>query len=286
MAHPIITFGEVLWDSLPRGLFPGGAPFNVAGHLAHLDKERAVAIISAVGSDFPGTDLRRRAEQMGVITDHLATLDSHPTGAVEATLDPQGQAAYTIIDDVAWDHIPLTPAIEAAAKAAPALIFGTLACRHSYNRDNLISLLQSCSGLRVYDVNLRPPFTPQSTIDQLLQHADLIKLNDAELAQLTGCDPDLSAIPGGIDILSNRCSPRGVCVTCGPRGAILRWQGQDYFAAAPDVKVRDTIGAGDAFTAALVHGLLRKDETDCTAILSRATALGSFVASQDGAIPH
>lgn len=286
MNPPIITFGEVLWDSLPRGLFPGGAPFNVAGHLANLNAGQPVAIVSAVGADFLGRDLRRRAELLGIDTSYLATVEAKPTGTVAAALDEQGKATYTIVDNVAWDHIPVSRAVAAAVSDAPALIYGTLACRHDNNRRNFVNMLSATRGLRVYDVNLREPHTTDATIGLLLPHADLIKLNDEELAYLTGCDSDPDAIRGGVDSLLRRCSPRGVCVTCGPRGAFLRWEGNDYFAAAPEVTVRDTIGAGDAFTAALVNGLISSSQPDCGEVLANASALGSFVASKDGAIPY
>lgn len=286
MKSPILTFGEVLWDSLPRGLFPGGAPFNVAGHLAHLNPKQPVTIVSAVGADFLGRELRRRAEVFGVDTRYLAVVDSKPTGTVEATLDAQGHATYNIVDNVAWDHIPLPQAVVTAAAEAPAVVFGTLACRHAGNRDRLIQLLGTSRGLRVYDINLRPPYTPESTIERLLPHADLIKLNDEELDQMTDCGSKMEHITAGIDTLQQRSPACGICVTCGPRGAVLRWQGSDYYAAAPDVTVRDTIGAGDAFTAALVNGLTSGGPLDCAEILTRASALGSFVASKDGAIPY
>lgn len=285
MINPILAFGEILWDSLPRGLFPGGAPFNVAAHLAHLNSAQPVAIVSAVGSDFLGRELRRRAEHLGIDTRCLATIDSHPTGIVEASLDSEGRPRYTIVEDVAWDHIPATPEVTAAVAGAPALVFGTLASRNPENRSLLIELLRRTRGLRVYDVNLRPPHTPPATVAALLPYADLIKLNHEELATLTGWEDARSDVPAGIRMLLQRIPARDVCVTCGPNGAWLHRNGNDYFAAAPRVNVRDTIGAGDAFTAALVNGLTAHPSADSEDVLATAVAHGSFVAGEDGAIP-
>lgn len=285
-SHRILCFGEVLWDCLPSGRLPGGAPLNVAYHLRQLGA--APLMISAVGADALGDEMLRYLGSRGLDTTFISRHRRLPTGIVTVTLSAAGQPSYTIEEGVAWDDIGGSGEWRAAVPGAEALVFGSLAARAAANRETLDELLATPALLRVMDVNLRPPFDGRDAVLSLASRADWIKLNEHELAVLTGTFLEPNEEPEellpAIEQLTQIAGCPRVCVTCGARGALLWKEGDAFSTSAPVVKVRDTIGAGDAFTAALVHGLLAAPH-EPAAILERACALGALVASLPGGQP-
>ena len=282
---PVLCFGEILWDCLPRGLFPGGAPINVAYHLQKLGL--TAYPVTAVGKDFLGQELIRRLEQWGLDSRFVNVLPDKQTGVVRAHIQPDRSAKYEIVEDVAWDWIePDEEVLEMAARGA-SLLFGTLAQRSEHNRKRLSAVLgKMAGGLRIYDVNLRPPFDDSELIRHLAGQADLIKLNDEELEVVThGVYPTLSLEKASGEYASQVGCQR-LCVTAGPRGAGLRDGDNWYWVDGRTVVVKDTIGAGDSFLAALISGLVGPISRTPDEILTRACRLGEFVASSDGATPH
>lgn len=279
----ILCFGEVLWDVLPRGRFLGGAPLNVAYHLAKLGRGSALA--SAVGRDALGAEALAAVAATGVEARAIARHDSLPTGTAEVQLDARGQATFQIKQPVAWDEIP---ADETARGPAPdAIVFGTLALRSPANRVALTQLLNAFpQAWVVCDLNLRPPFDDLAPLAPLLGRMALLKLNADEARRLCGRAPDATDWREMSGELSERHRGATICITLGVDGAGLRDSSSWFSAGAPPVAVRDTVGAGDAFTAALVAGRLRNPAApDWPRILRAACALGGFVASRDGAQP-
>lgn len=286
--HPILCFGEALWDSLPEGMTPGGAPMNVAYHLHRLGC-RALPV-TAVGDDRLGHALREQLQRWEIDTGFVAMLPASPTGRVEVTLDARGTPRYTILQDVAWDHIPLSGELLDAAERSAAIVFGTLAQRSAWNRRSLLQLLDHATGsMKVLDVNLRPPFDDHALVWELARRATLIKLNDEELAQLLGeergDDPERGARSFAGRIGGPNAGEPNVCITAGADGAGLLLEGTWHWSEARRVEVRDTIGAGDAFLAALVAGLLG-NTAQPERILAGACRLGEFVAASEGATPR
>jgi fructokinase len=275
--NAVFCFGEVLWDCLPAGLFMGGAPFNVSCHLRQFG--RAVIPVSAVGHDFLGDEILRRIRLAGIDGRFVSRVDA-PTGVVLVELDERGKPSYEIVRDVAWDRIPGDSELIEAAGGATALVYGSLAQRSPGNRRILGELLASSAGLKVFDVNLRSPFDDLALVRELLTLADLIKLNDEEIQILVG---EHEEIEHAAILLSERAGGRNVCVTAGARGAGLLWNGRWHWCEGRRIKVRDTVGAGDSFMAALLDGVLREAPLD--AVLRRACRLAEFVASSDGATP-
>ncbi len=296
--HPIImntefyTFGEILWDCLPSGRHAGGAPFNVAAHIAQLGV--SVSLLSAVGQDPLGDEILEVAKQKGV---HIEFIDRAriglPTGTVIATVDALGNATYELVQPVAWDEIIVSSAALEAVGKAGAFIFGSLASRSPYNLEQLDRLLNVKGPLKFFDVNLRPPFVDPKRIVELAGRADILKLNHDEVGQISSWIRTGEATPnppGNADAVSEACAilskatntPR-ICVTMGAGGAALWDRGTLVTASAPKVVVKDTVGAGDAFMAGLIVGLTR--EADTQTVLNTACRLGAIVASHDGAIP-
>lgn len=280
----MLCFGEMLWDFLPAGLFAGGAPLNVAFHLHALGCD--AQLVSAVGRDALGDELIRRLGVAGMSARHVGRVPACPTGHVLATLDRQGNARYDIASNVAWDHIPVADAELAAARLADALVFGSLALRSRANRDALVRLLDALApqALRVFDVNLRPPFDDLDRVREFARRATLVKVNAEEAARLVAQE---AAPPGREESHARAIAEASgcamVCVTAGERGAGLLRGSAWTWEAGRTVVVADTVGAGDAFLAALVAGLFA-GETDAAA-LARACRLGEWVASHAGAMP-
>jgi fructokinase len=286
------TFGEILWDCLPSGRHAGGAPFNVAAHLAQLGV--SVSILSAVGQDSLGDEILEVAKDKGVNVQFVGRARiGLPTGTVIATVDAMGNATYELVQPVAWDEIIISPeALESVAKAG-AFIFGSLATRSPYNLDQLDRLLTVKGPLKFFDVNLRPPFADPKRIVELAARADVIKLNHDEVGQIASWLQTGEATPnppGNADAVAEACAtlskatntPR-ICVTMAAAGAALWDRGNLVTAPAPKVVVKDTVGAGDAFMAGLMVGLTRGADTKT--VVETACRLGAIVASHDGATP-
>jgi fructokinase len=286
------AFGEILWDCLPSGRHAGGAPFNVAAHLAQLGV--SASLISSVGRDSLGDEILKVAQDKGVDTRFVSRARSGlPTGTVLVTVDARGDAAYEIVQPVAWDEIEVSAEALAAVAKGRGFIFGSLAGRSPSNRDQLDRLLALKGPMKFFDVNLRPPFAEPRLVIDLARRADVIKLNDDELGQLaswlrTGeatLDTPRSqdAIAEACATLADATNTSRICVTRAAEGAVLWDRGKLVCAPAPAVSVKDTVGAGDSFTAVLMVGLTRG--TDPQKVLETACRVGAFVASQHGATP-
>jgi len=278
----VYCFGEVLWDCLPRGLFLGGAPLNVAAPLARLGVKSA--IVSAVGCDVLGDEAAARIAAYGVDTKYLARSKNLPTGSVGVKLDEEGVASYEIRGPVAWDEIPVPESLHADLAASQALVFGSLATRSAANLAALLSLLDSDWPMRVFDVNLRAPFYSLERVMALAGLADLVICNEAEARELCGASeneqPDRLARR-----LADATDTGRVCITLGARGAVYLGPFGLQRAVAPRVKAVDTVGAGDAFLAAMVAGIL-KGEEDRGDFLMGCCRLGAYVAGCEGAVPE
>lgn len=279
----VIGVGEVLWDLLLTGRQLGGAPANFAYH-AHALGARA-RVITRVGNDDYGREIIRRFHDMGLRDTEPQVDETAPTGIAKVELSGNGLAHFTVQENVAWDSIALTAKAVAIAHAADATCFGTLAQRSETSRTTIQELVAATSGeaLRVFDINLRQRFYTREVIAQSLHLANVLKLNEdempvlAEMFQLTG------SIEHQIERLAQLFSLRVVAFTRGANGSLLYQDGRYSDCSSRPVKVVDTVGAGDSFTAALVLGLLR--EMDLDKINEVANEVARFVCTQPGATP-
>ncbi|MEM7185516.1 MAG: carbohydrate kinase [Bacteroidota bacterium] len=276
----VICFGEILWDVFPDKKVIGGAPLNVAARLRSFGVE--AGIISRVGNDPNGEAALQHLSAMGLPLDWIDKHAQLPTGTVSVTLDEHGSASYEINKPVAWDAIAVTSELVAMVRDTPFFLFGSLAVRGAMNRQTLQELL-NVTPFAIFDVNLRPPHFDVSMVYELMQYAQCIKLNDEELEEIClrlGCEA--SGMRSQINWLAAVTGTSTICVTRGADGALLLVDGVFYEHAGFTVKVRDTVGAGDSFLATLINELLLK-KTSPDLALSRACAVGSLVASMDGA---
>ena len=272
--------GEVLWDSLPEGLFLGGAPFNVAAHLRAAGMP--VSMVSRVGDDRLGDEVLRRATRYGVGVELIQTDPALATGFVRVHVDEQGNGAYEILEPAAWDAIAATEELLARAAQARAIVFGTLAQRNETSRAT-IRRLWSFSAMMVFDVNLRPPYEDRDIVRRSLERADVVKLSEEELARLADWFAWHGTQRERMTALADSFDCSAVCVTRGSEGAALLHDGVFTEHAGYPAEVRDTVGAGDAFLAVLLAGLLTgASDAD---VLQHANLMGAYVVTQFGAVP-
>ena len=278
----ILTIGEFLWDILPEGRHLGGAPANVAFHLAQIGHQAQP--VSAVGDDELGERAIEIMRRGGVDTTLVTEDPVHPTGVVRVELDADGVPTFDITPEVAWDFIPTSAGLLAAVTGADAIVFGTLAQRHPRSRATIAAALDAApaDGTRVLDLNLRPPFYDGEIVAASIEHATILKLSEEEMRLL----PGLLGMPDDADFLPRLAARHALAriyVTRGARGCEVFAEGETTSAPATPVRVADTVGAGDAFTAGLIDGELRELET--ATIAANACAAGAFVASRSGATP-
>ena len=279
--NTVVCFGETLWDVLPTGKQPGGAPFNVAVHLHQLGQP--VELISRVGDDDLGAELLDFLAERHVSTAYVQHGHTHLTGVVKANVDNRNEVTYKIVQPVAWDYIQFEDRLRELVASSAMLVFGSLAARTEATRTTLYRLLED-ARFKVFDVNMRPPHYTQEVVEYLLAHSDLVKMNHHELAEIVGWygQPE-AADEATLAWLAQRFHLQAVCVTLGADGALLWKQGQLYRSPGIAVEVQDTIGSGDAFLAALLTSWLAGEAPqDC---LRFACAAGSLVATYQGATP-
>jgi fructokinase len=276
----ILCVGEVLWDALPEGLFLGGAPFNVACHL------RAAGVpatmVSRVGDDRLGEEVVRRAERYGVGVDLIQVDPERPTGFVRVAVDEAGNPAYEILAPAAWDAIATTDALLRRAANARAIVFGSLAQRSAISRATIERLWDSPATM-VLDVNLRPPYDDREVARRSLQRADVVKLSLPELEQVAEWFGFRGEPKAMVAALAEQFDCAVVCLTRGSSGAALWHDGAWTEHPGFQVEVRDTVGAGDAFLAVLLAGLLAGGSD--SSLLQHANLIGAYVATQHGAVP-
>ena len=302
MSHQIASFGEVLWDMLPTGKQLGGAPCNFAYHCHVLGSD--VMVISQVGNDELGREITSELNRLAIPTDFIGIDLERPTGTVEVELDRMGHPVYQIIEDVAWDGIKPSPAAQLYVTGVDALCFGSLAMRGAQNRVSFASLVNGVpsGALKVLDLNLREPFYSENSIRSLLSVCDVLKLNDSELITIAGflnsefrtetffdeSGSGMAALSTGarafIDYLIDFYALRYCILTCGARGSfILNSEGILSQKESVPVAATSTVGAGDAFTAVCVDGILNGD--DPAEFHLRAAKYAAYVCTQSGAMP-
>ncbi|WP_282043743.1 carbohydrate kinase family protein [Winogradskyella flava] len=273
----VICFGEVLWDVFPTHKVVGGAPLNVCFHTNNLGLK--AQIISAIGNDSLGEELKTFLIQNNIATDFIHTNNVLSTSTVDIKLSENGNASYTIVEDVAWDALFINEDIVHAVTEADVLIFGSLACRSENNFEVLLHLIEKAQK-RVFDVNLRAPFYQQHSIEKLLSKADIVKMNDDELDEIVGWYSLNGDLKHKMAFVIDKFNIETLIITAGEEGAYCIHDGTFLHQEGFRVEVKDTVGSGDSFLAALVYKMLNdKSWEEC---LQFACATGSLLATKSG----
>jgi fructokinase len=288
--HLILGLGELLWDVLPEGPRLGGAPSNFAVMAGRLGDH--AAILSRIGRDDLGRQAVDVLDLAPVDSSHLQVDTNHATGRVTVMLE-SGQPRFTIHEPAAWDFLELTDEWVSLAERADAICFGSLAQRCIESRQTIQTLAAQTSSrcVRLFDVNLRAPFYSGEVIQESLELATVMKMSDAEAPLVLGLlglpaaggSPSEQLRVGAERLLEEFPTLGMVAVTRGGQGSLLVTREEWHEHPGFPVKVADTVGAGDAFTAALAHYLLRGADLET---LNKAGNLwGSWVASLAGGMP-
>ncbi|QNL49345.1 carbohydrate kinase [Olivibacter sp. SDN3] len=277
----VVCFGEVLWDVLPDGKKPGGAPMNVAYHLNKLGIDSSM--VSRVGNDEAGKELTEFLTKMGLSIDYVQVDARYHTSEVIATMGDNHEMRYDILKPVAWDFITYTAPLEKLVTAADVMVFGSLVARNQETRDTLYRLLDH-ARFRLFDVNFRAPHYQRETVEYLLHKADAVKLNEHELLIITDwMNARAKDEHTAVSTLQEQYGLSEVIVTKGAGGASYYTLESRHDYRAYPVTVKDTIGSGDSFLAAfLAKKLFGKSIDD---MLDYAAALGAYVTAQSGANP-
>lgn len=281
-APTIVGIGEILWDLLPAGRQLGGAPANFA-YCSHILGNCGI-VVGRAGEDALGNELRERLRESEVSDEYIQADPAHDTGTVKVALDSAGQPQFEIKYPAAWDFLEWNTKLQQLASRCDAVCYGTLAQRAEQSRQAILNFLDATRSdcLRIFDVNLRQSFYSAEIILQSLQRAKALKLNELELPVMAG----LLQI-GTNDFCQNvlaRFQLQFVCVTRGEKGSALYGNGGMNEHAGFTVKVQDTVGAGDAFTAGLVHEYLRG--SSLAKMNETANRMGAWVASHAGGMPR
>jgi fructokinase len=278
--HKVVCFGEVLWDILPSGAVPGGAPMNVAYHLHKQQKNPAV--ITSIGIDEKGEQLINIFSGYGVCTDFFQVDYDHETGKVYAQPNEYNEVVYDIIMPVAWDFIVWEDSFGDLVSNAEFFVYGSLAARNPVSKKTLFQLLEASKN-KVLDINLRAPHFNRRIVEELLAKADFLKLNLAELELITGWFSNYTSIEDRVQSIMEKFKISNMVVTMGSDGALLYFNGNEYKHKGYKVNVVDTVGSGDAFLAGLIAKLL--DNASPIDALEFASGLGAFIASCTGPCP-
>lgn len=284
MKTTIVGMGEALWDVLPEGKKLGGAPANFAYHMSQFGYDSVV--VSAVGDDKLGNEIldSLAAKQL----QHKIEKVPYPTGVVQVMLDDAGVPCYEIKENVAWDNIPFTPALEELAQRTRAVCFGSLAQRSVVSRETINRFLDAMprkeGQYKIFDINLRQGFYNKEILDESFNKCNILKINDEELITIS-C---LFGFPG-IDlqdkcwILLAKYNLKMLILTCGINGSYVFTPGEVSFVETPKVEVADTVGAGDSFTAAFMAAILAGKSVAHAHKL--AVDVSAYICTQNGAMP-
>ena len=280
----VVGIGEVLWDILPDGKKPGGAPAHFAYHVSQFGLRSQV--VSAIGKDKPGFEIMDNFKNKGL--DTLIEQVEYPTGTVQVQVDANGVPCYDIKENVAWDNLPFTDRLRQLAESTCAVCFGSLAQRNVVSRTTINNFLDimpdgDCQ-YKIFDVNLRQGFYTKEILCNSLERCNVLKINDEELVTVSR----LFGYPG-IDlqdkcwILLAKYKLKMLILTCGINGSYVFIPGNISFIETPKVEIADTVGAGDSFTATFIAAILKGKNINEAHKL--AVDVSAYVCTKAGAMP-
>ena len=281
----ILVIGEVLIDIFPDYQRIGGAPFNFAFHLKKLGFP--VRLISRVGEDRQGREILALADKNGFDTDDIQVDTGHPTGTVQVTLDDRGVPQFDICRDVAYDHLDLGPNVMAGTENPAMIYFGTLLQRTDTGCRQVTDFLtrQGDRSVRFCDINMRPPHVNPHAVTESLKHADLLKLNEDELADIQrefNGPPDSDSI---LPWLMKTFDIHSIALTRGGQGSTFVWpDGVIHSPATQADTIVDTVGAGDGYAAILAAGYFRRLAWNAT--IEEASRFAGRICGIPGAVPE
>jgi fructokinase len=280
----VLAFGEVLWDILPSGEQLGGAVANCTFRLHQLGTP--ARLISRLGNDAHGKKALEILTSKGLSSDLIQIDQKHPTGTVDVTISPEGDADYVINPKVAYDFIEIEETHLRLAAQAKSIVFGNLIQRNEVSRNALYQLLEAApNALKVIDINLRKDCYSKQTIHESLSRTDVLKLNDKEVRIVTEfLGLKAKSLEAFCEKVATAYSISSILISLGSKGVYAFDVHEGHIELAGySVKVVDTIGAGDNFLAGFVHTRLQgKSLTDSCDF---ANLIGALVTTKVGGMP-
>ena len=298
-ASTTVVFGEALVDEFPTEQVVGGAPFNVARHLAAF--MAPALMITRIGKDRNGQAVRAEFERFAMSEAGLQLDPMEETGRVVVERSGEGHGhRFHILPRQAYDFIDAGAAAAASRAQANACLvyFGTLAQRGEASRAALAAVLDAMpAGARRYlDLNLRTGQYDEGTVTRSLEAADIVKVNEEELQalfqwyfQIAPSDAPLATgeVHAACRALMDRFGLDTLIVTLGHRGSVVFCSDGSLVANRDTPSppfVIDTVGAGDAFSAVFLLGRARGWPLELT--LARANEFAGAICAVAGAVPR
>jgi fructokinase len=278
----VAGIGELLWDVLPSGKQLGGAPCNFAFHAMQAGCE--CFVLSAIGTDDLGNELKDVIRELGLSNQYVQE-NEYPTSTVTVKLDENGHPDFTIHENVAWDHIQWNKDMEKLAIKLDAVCFGSLSQRNPESEHSIKSFITATKPecLKVFDINLRQNYYSKEIIINSLNLSDILKLNEDELPVVAGYLGFQGTTEKQLEQILSHFRLKYVVYTLGSKGSIIKSDAESSFADVPKVKVADTVGAGDSFTAIFIAGILKG--IPLKEIHKKAAEIAAYVCTQKGATP-
>lgn len=277
----VVCFGEILWDIFPEGSRAGGAPFNAAYNIHKMSIN--VKMLSRIGNDELGKKLTDQIKSWGITTDFIQVDEKHPTSTVIAKIDEHNEATYEIINNVAWDYIELLQEHKDLVSNADVFVFGSLSARNPKTKETLLQLLDYAK-LKIFDVNFRPPFIDIELVKTLLEKADIVKMNKAEMRQIMMfLGEEYKSEDESAAFIQNYFKINEIILTKGSKGARYFVGNQNYGFNAIPITIADTVGSGDAFLSGFISKRIKNESPE--EIMKQAISLGAFITSKSGACP-
>ena len=290
----VLGFGAILWDraagSIGRGTAAaggdtiGGSVFNTIAHLGRLGHD--AYMLTALGDDPMGASALTEVRRLGIHDDFIGVARA-PTCCTEVTYDAQGLPHYEVPDLVSWDQVEITEEKLRAVgqQCFDCFVFGTLEQRNPVSRRAVRAVLERARARTVYlDLTLRGRFYGAELLDYSLRHADIAKMNDEEALEVDRLfglgESDLCRL---LPLIAREFHNQIVCITLGPRGALVGDKAGACRLPGYKVRVSDTVGCGDAFSAGFLHALAAGASIQEAGDLGNR--MGALVASKRGAIP-
>jgi len=279
----VAGIGEILWDVFPESKRLGGAPANFS-YIAH--KLGALSYpVSAAGGDEDGIMLRRTLTDLGLTDRYIRKDPGHATGRVDISLSEGGVPRYKIMENAAWDHIRTVDDLSLLAGRLDAVCFGTLAQRNTESRATIAEFVRRTpkEAIRLLDINLRQDYFDEDIIENSLRLSDWLKLNDEELGVVCDMFGYTGSMDNRLNIIYAQYDLKVIALTLGPEGSRVIGQDTDHCLSADTVEIRDTVGAGDAFSATLVVASLAG--LPLATCHEKAAEMASFLCRHAGATP-